>query len=120
MVINLILCSHDCGKSTEKGITTMLFGSHQTPFVALLDNHPIGTRLQIGVDSSFWVGNFAGIRDCVVILTDAQLFANVGKPIDGISPVVRIPFRFITFVGQVSREDKGGKDGKDGKDGKKE
>lgn len=71
------------------------------PFiVALFNANQIGTRLGIGVDSSFWVGTFGGIEDGVAILTDAQLFANMGKPIDEKRPVVRIPIRLITFVAQ--------------------
>lgn len=85
----------------------MLFGapfggvySPVSPYCALFDTYPIGTRLAIGVDASFWVGNFGGIQDGVALLTNAQLFANVGKPIDGIRPVVRIPIRNINFVSQ--------------------
>jgi len=72
----------------------MLFQSR----VTLFDNYPIGTRLGVGTDSSFWVGRFGGIRDGVAILTKAQLFANIGKPVDGIRPVVHIPICKITFV----------------------
>lgn len=68
------------------------------PIIGLFNCHPIGTRLGIGTDSSFWVGSFGGIRDGVAILTNAQLFANMGKPIDGIRPLVRIPINQITFV----------------------
>ncbi|NLI93860.1 MAG: hypothetical protein GX434_17195 [Peptococcaceae bacterium] len=68
--------------------------------VALFNSYQIGARLGIGVDSSFWVGNFGGIQDGVAILTDAQLFANMGKPIDEKRPLVRIPIRLITFVAQ--------------------
>lgn len=85
----------------------MLFGapfgvpfSPVPPLVGLFDTFPIGTRLAIGVDASFWVGNFGGIQDGVALLTNAQLFANMGKPIDGLRPVVRIPIRNITFVSQ--------------------
>lgn len=71
------------------------------PFiVALFDAFPIGARLGIGTDSSFWVGSFGGIRDGVVLLTQAQLFANMGKPVDGIRPAVRIPINQITFVSE--------------------
>jgi len=52
------------------------------------------------MDASFWVGSFGGIQDGVALLTNAQLFANVGKPIDGTRPVVRIPISQITFVSQ--------------------
>ena len=68
--------------------------------VALFDNYPIGTRLGVGTDSSFWVGSFGGIRDGVAFLTNAQLFANMGKPVDGIRPLVRIPICQITFVSE--------------------
>lgn len=67
---------------------------------ALFDRYPIGTRLGIGVDASFWVGNFGGLQDGVAILTNAQLFANMGKPIDGVRPLVRIPICKITFVSE--------------------
>ena len=66
----------------------------------LFDLYPIGTPLTIGTDASFWSGSFGGIQDGVALLTNAQLFANVGKPIDGIRPVVRIPLAQITFVSQ--------------------
>lgn len=86
----------------------MLFG---TPFsslgvpcrpfkFALFDSFPIGASLVVGMDSGFWVGNFGGLQDGVALLTNAQLFSNVGTPIDGLRPVVRIPIRGITFVSQ--------------------
>jgi hypothetical protein len=67
---------------------------------ALFDRYPRGTRLGIGVDSSFWVGTFAGLQDDVAILTNAQLFANIGKPVDGVRALVRIPINKITFVSE--------------------
>ena len=68
---------------------------------------PIGTRLVIGVDASFWVGRFAGIQNGVAILRNAQLSGNAGKPIDGTRPVVRIPIGMITFVAlDVDKDDK--------------
>lgn len=71
------------------------------PFIlGLFDTFPIGARLFVGTDSSFWVGNFGGIQDGVALLTNAQLFSNVGTPIDGLRPIVRIPLRQITFVSQ--------------------
>ncbi|SPF51631.1 conserved hypothetical protein [Candidatus Desulfosporosinus infrequens] len=70
------------------------------PIVGLFDTYPIGTRLAVGEDSSFWVGNFGGIQDGVALLTNAQLHSNIGCPIDGCRPVVRIPIRSITFVSQ--------------------
>ncbi|MHB1404257.1 MAG: hypothetical protein ACYCV0_01515 [Desulfitobacteriaceae bacterium] len=71
------------------------------PFiVGLFDTYPIGALLLIGMDSGFWRGNFGGLQDRVALLTNAQLFSNVGTPIDGIRPVVRIPLRNITFVSQ--------------------
>lgn len=78
--------------------------------------HPIGTCLVIGVDASFWVGRFAGIRNGVAFLTNAQLFANPGKPVDGIRRVVRIPICKITFV--ALEDDKDGNNDKDDKDKK--
>lgn len=70
------------------------------PLIGLFDTYPIGARLAVGEDSSFWVGNFGGIQDGVALLTNAQLFSNVGTPVDGIRAVVRIPIRNITFVSQ--------------------
>ncbi len=67
---------------------------------ALFDRYPVGTRLGIGVDASFWVGRFEGLQDGVAILSKAQLFANMGKPVDGIRPLVRIPICKITFVSE--------------------
>ena len=68
--------------------------------VGLFDNYRIGKRLGVGTDSSFWVGSFGGVRDGVVILRNAQLFANIGKEVDGIRPLVRIPLCKITFVSE--------------------
>lgn len=82
----------------------MLFGTPFVPFTptptvaGLFDQYPIGARLVVGMDSSFWIGNFGGIQDGVALLTVAQLFSNIGTPIDGIRPVVRIPLNQITFV----------------------
>ncbi len=79
------------------------FGVPCSPFssiVALFDTFPIGARIEIGEDSSFWIGNFGGIQDGVALLTNAQLFSNVGTPINGLRPVDRIPIRNITFVSQ--------------------
>lgn len=77
----------------------MLFGAGR--FIdALFDRYPRGKRLAIGVDSSFWVGHFGGLEDGVAILTKAQLFANMGKPIDGERALVRIPICKITFVSE--------------------
>ena len=86
----------------------MLFGSPYaplgvpytpvSPIIALFDTYPIGTRLEIGENSSFWIGNFGGIQDGVALLTNAQLRSNIGTPIDGPRPIVRIPIRNITFV----------------------
>lgn len=70
------------------------------PIVALFDTYPIGTALRIGMDAGFWTGNFGGIQDGVALLTNALLHSNIGTPIDGLRPVVRIPIRSITFVSQ--------------------
>ena len=75
--------------------------------------YPIGTRLVVGVDASFWIGHFAGIQNGVAILRNAQLFANPGKPVDGIRPVVRIPINKVTFVAlDDHKDDKENKDQK--------
>lgn len=79
--------------------------------------HPIGTRLVVGVDASFWIGRFAGIINGVAILRDAQLFANVGKPVDGIRPLVRIPTRLITFVALHDENEDKDENENDGNDG---
>lgn len=71
------------------------------PFiVGLFDTYPIGAILLIGEDSGFWRGAFGGLQDGVALLTNAQLFSNIGTPIDGLRSVVRIPLRAITFVSQ--------------------
>ncbi|MEA4901758.1 hypothetical protein [Desulfitobacterium sp.] len=71
------------------------------PFiVGLFDTYPIGACLRVGMDSGFWTGNFGGIQDGVALLTNGLLHSNIGTPIDGIRPVVRIPLRSITFVSQ--------------------
>ncbi|HVJ50526.1 hypothetical protein [Desulfitobacterium sp.] len=78
-----------------------LFLGPRAPFVsiiALFDTFPIGARIEIGMDAGFWVGNFGGIQDGVALLTNAVLHSNIGTPIDGIRPIVRIPIRGITFV----------------------
>ncbi len=80
-----------------------LFGVPFAPvpfIVGLFDTYPIGATLAVGEDSGFWVGSFGGIQDGVALLTNAQLRSNIGTPIDGIRPVVRIPLRAITFVSQ--------------------
>ncbi|MDI6880277.1 MAG: hypothetical protein QMC95_04805 [Desulfitobacteriaceae bacterium] len=80
-----------------------LFGVPFAPvpfIVGLFDTYPIGAALRIGMDSGFWTGNFGGLQDGNAVLTNALLFSNVGTPIDGIRPVVRIPIRAITFVSQ--------------------
>lgn len=77
------------------------WGWNCRPFIlGLFDTYPIGATLRVGMDSSFWIGNFGGLQDGVALLTNAQLFSNVGNPIDGLRPVVRIPIRQITFVSQ--------------------
>lgn len=68
--------------------------------IGLFDTYPIGAQLRVGMDSGFWVGSFGGLQDGVALLTNAQLFSNVGNPIDCLRPVVRIPLRNITFVSQ--------------------
>lgn len=85
----------------------MLFGSpFRLPYcpvpsrLGLFDTYPIGTCLRIGMDSSYWIGNFGGLQDGVALLTNARLISNIGKPVNGIRPVVRIPIRNITFVSQ--------------------
>ena len=64
----------------------------------LFDTLPIGASVVLGTDSSEWVGNFGGIIDGVVFLTNARLFSNIGTPVDGLLSVVRIPIRQVTFV----------------------
>jgi len=81
--------------------------------------YPIGTRLVVGVDASFWIGHFAGVQNGVAALRNAQLFANPGKPVDGIRPLVRIPINKITFVAvEEKSEGKDDNDDKNGKNGK--
>jgi hypothetical protein len=80
-----------------------LFGVPFSPvpfIVGLFDTYPIGTTLRIGMDAGFWIGSFGGLQDGVVLLTNALLHSNIGTPIDGIRPVVRIPIRQVTFVSQ--------------------
>jgi hypothetical protein len=92
----------------RKGECFMGFGSwglgsnfRCVPFVVgLFDAYPIGAQLRVGMDAGFWIGHFGGIQDGVALLTNAQLFSNIGTPIDGLRPVVRIPLRNITFVSQ--------------------
>lgn len=67
---------------------------------ALFDQYPIGANLAVGMDAGFWFGAFGGLQGSVAVLTQAQLFSNVGTPIDGIRAVVRIPCNQITFVSQ--------------------
>lgn len=80
-----------------------VFGTSLSPvpqISALFNTYPIGANLRIGSDSSFWAGSFGGLQNGVALLTNAQLFANNGQPIDGLRPVVRIPIQGITFVSQ--------------------
>lgn len=77
----------------------MGFGSCLSPSLqALFANPPIGAILAVGMDSGFWIGTFAGFQDGVVVLTKAQLRSNLGGPIDGFRPIVRIPLKNVTFV----------------------
>ncbi|WP_088225252.1 hypothetical protein [Desulfosporosinus sp. FKB] len=64
----------------------------------LFDTLPIGARIIIGTDASTWVGNFGGVIDGVVFVTNARLFSNIGNPVDGLLSVVRIPVRQISYV----------------------
>ena len=81
------------------GSTFPFTGTTNPIFVnALFDQYPIGAQLRVGMDSAFWIGNFGGIQDGVALLTNAELFSNIGTPIDGHRPIVRIPLRNITFV----------------------
>ena len=78
-----------------------LFGVPYSPvpfIVGLFDTYPIGTILRIGEDSGYWIVAFGGLQGGVALLTNAQLHSNIGTPIDGFRPVVRIPIRAITFV----------------------
>ncbi|MGC7870676.1 hypothetical protein ACPUYX_03985 [Desulfosporosinus sp. SYSU MS00001] len=64
----------------------------------LFDTLPIGARVVVGLGSSEWVGNYGGVIDGVLFLTNAQLFSNVGNPIDGIQSVVRIPIINLQYI----------------------
>lgn len=81
----------------------MLFGNNNvvnSGVLALFDAFPLGTRLQVGVNAGNWIGNLAGFENNVVVLSDAQLFANGGSPIEGIRSVARVPLNLITFVSE--------------------
>jgi|GEM_PF-1550223 len=98
----------------------MLFGQNFQPFGILFTNLNLGTPIQVGVDTSFWIGQFAAIRNGVLVLTDAQLHANMGKPIGGIRQNVRIPISAIRFVcpvegPEVSREARKAGEGEQGR-----
>jgi hypothetical protein len=64
----------------------------------LFDTLPIGARVIVGTDSSEWVGNYGGVIDGVLFLTNARLFSNVGNQIDGTQSVVRIPVINLQYV----------------------
>jgi len=64
----------------------------------LFDTLPIGARVAVGIDSGTWVGNYGGVIDGVLFLTNAQLFSNVGNAIDGIQSVVRIPIINLQYI----------------------
>ena len=68
------------------------------PIIALFDTYPIGATLRIGMDAGYWRGRFGGIQDGVGLLTNAQLFSNIGTRVGRRRSVVRIPLRGITFV----------------------
>ncbi|WP_088189630.1 hypothetical protein [Desulfosporosinus sp. FKA] len=73
-------------------------GGFRPNLAVLFDTLPIGARVIVGTDSSEWVGNYGGIIDGVLFLTNARLFSNVGNPIDGIQSVVRIPVINLQYV----------------------
>ncbi|AFM40568.1 hypothetical protein Desaci_1564 [Desulfosporosinus acidiphilus SJ4] len=73
-------------------------GGLRPNLVVLFDTLPIGARVIVGTDSSEWVGNYGGVIDGVLFLTNARLFSNVGNPIDGIQSVVRIPIINLQYV----------------------
>jgi hypothetical protein len=73
-------------------------GSYRPNLAVLFDTLPIGARVLVGTDSSEWVGNYGGVIDGVLFLTNARLFSNVGNPIDGIQSVVRIPIINLQYV----------------------
>jgi hypothetical protein len=81
------------------GFPSVTFGAAQPPITRILfDTLPIGARVILGTDSSEWVGNFGGVIDGVVFLSNARLFSNIGTPVDGLLPVVRIPIINVNFV----------------------
>lgn len=85
-----------------KGDLMMYFGQYCMPFNALFFNIELGTRVQVGVDSSYWIGNYSGIRDGLLLLTNARLYSNSGRPICGLRQSVRIPMRQVNFVARVN------------------
>ena len=69
------------------------------PFLlTMFDTLPIGAKILVGADSSEWVGNYGGVVDGVLFLTNARLFSNIGNQLDGVQSVVRIPINKIQYV----------------------
>jgi hypothetical protein len=82
----------------------MLFGSgpRVTPLDSLRDI-PLGTRLKVGVGRYFWIGNYAGTNNGVLLLSNARLFSDDREPIGSTRALVRIPCRCITFLAEVRK-----------------
>ncbi|AFL99782.1 hypothetical protein Desde_1359 [Desulfitobacterium dehalogenans ATCC 51507] len=78
----------------------MLFGQNNMLITALFKCFALETKLEVGVGTRYWVGNFAGLCDGVVILREAQFRSNSCSPIIGTRRTVRIPIGQINFVSQ--------------------
>ncbi|HHY25754.1 MAG TPA: hypothetical protein GX523_03185 [Desulfitobacterium dehalogenans] len=80
----------------------MLFGKNNVANPPpLFDSFPIGTRLQIGVDAGYWIGDLAGIRYNSVIINKAQFFDNSGSPIEELRSTAQISLNLISFVSEA-------------------
>jgi|GEM_PF-3496289 len=85
----------------------MLFGNNNfvNPFVlALFNNFTLGTRLQIGVNAGYWIGELAGFERNVVLLRNAQLLGNNGDLIEGLRPIAQVPLNLINSVSEAPKE----------------
>ncbi|HHY27711.1 MAG TPA: hypothetical protein GX523_13400 [Desulfitobacterium dehalogenans] len=78
----------------------MLFGQNNMLITTLFKSFALGTKLEVGVGNRYWVGDFAGCCDGVIILTKAQFRSNSCTPIIGTRRTVRIPIGEINFVSQ--------------------
>ena len=64
----------------------------------MVDNYPIGRATTIGVKSGYWTGSYGGIENGNILLTNAQMYNNLGDVVGAVQNVVRIPIIHCVFA----------------------